>query len=95
VRHAKGWRTISSPFLGEGCARCLQFLLLLHVDRRIGEVEFLYGFNNGCCDNKPSKPLVVRWHHVPRCAFRCGGPNSFLIRMHVVAPEPALVHVGG
>jgi hypothetical protein len=43
---------------------CLRFLLL-RVDRRISEVELLYGFHNGCGENEPSKPFVVGRHHVP------------------------------
>src|SRR5215813_1401071 len=41
---------IYSPFTGEGRTRCLQFLLLLRVDRRISQVKFLYGFNDSCHD---------------------------------------------
>src|SRR5271166_1925200 len=73
----------------------LQFLLLLRVDRRVSEVEFLNRFHNSCCDGEPGKPFVVSRHHVPRCAFRRGSPNCFLERVFVVAPKLALVHVGG
>src|SRR5579871_482457 len=84
-----------SGFAAEGGTRRLQLPLLLCVDRRIGEVEFLHGVHDGGGDDQPSKPLVVGRHDVPGCALRCGGPNCFLEGVHVVAPEAALVHVGG
>src|SRR5215469_1651729 len=73
----------------------LQFFPLLHIDDRISEVEFLYRFHNGCCNDEPGKPFVVSWHHEPRCAFRRGSPNCFLESVLVVVPKLTLVHVGG
>jgi hypothetical protein len=42
----------------KGRTRGLQFLLLLCVDRRVSEVEFLYRFHNGRGDKKSGKPLL-------------------------------------
>src|SRR6516162_4352322 len=88
-------RTDPLLFSIEVRAQGLEFLLLLSVDRRVGEVEFLHRFHNGRGDHEPSKPFVVCRHHVPRSMFRGGSPNRFLERAHVVAPELALGHVRG
>jgi hypothetical protein len=40
-------------------AHSLQFLLLLRVNRRVSEVEFLNRFHNSCCYGEPGKPFVV------------------------------------
>src|SRR4029077_444918 len=79
----------------KGRTRGLQLLLLLRVDRRVSEVEFLYRFHNGRGDKKSGKPFVISWHHVPRCAVRRRSPNCFLECVHVVAPKLALLHVRG
>src|SRR5215469_17266539 len=79
----------------EGRAHRLQFLLLLRIDRWVSEVEVLHRFHNGCSDEESGKPFVVSRHHVPWCAFRCRSSNRLLERVHIVAPELALMHIRG
>src|SRR5262249_22252023 len=75
-------------------ARGGQRFLLRRVDRRVGKVELLHRFHDRGGDKEPGEPLVVGRHHVPRRLLRCRGPDRFLERVHVVVPEPALVHIG-
>src|SRR5262249_60902882 len=62
---------------------------------RKGHIELSDRHHHRRRDDEPCEPFIVGGYHEPRCVLRCGSPDRFLERVHVVVPKLALVYIGG